>query len=112
MADSLEEIAKAAMQIILHAGDARNYMHQSFSALAKGNKLESDQYMDKANKEIIEAHKIQTGILQKESSGEILPNSYLFGHAQDTLMTVQSEIDMIQMLIKTIVFKERKGKNE
>lgn len=107
MDKKLEEVAKAAMQIILHAGDARNYMHEFFSALCEEDKISANQFITKANNELIKAHKIQTTILQKESSGETLPHSYLFGHAQDTLMTVQSEIDLIQMISKAVVFRRK-----
>ena len=56
--------------------------------------------MKKADKEIAEAHRIQTDAIQGEANGEKMEYSVLFTHAQDTLMTIYSEINLANQIIK------------
>lgn len=100
MNEEMEKISKVSMQIILHAGDARDDLKQAFNAMLDGNPTEMNQLIARANQHMVEAHKLQTVILQKECDGTEQPHSYLFGHAQDTLMTVKSEIEMVEMMTK------------
>ena len=55
--------------------------------------------MAEARTEITEAHRVQTDAIQGEAAGERLEYSLLFTHAQDTLMTVNSEINLTKQLI-------------
>ena len=52
-----------------------------------------------ANEDIVAAHQSQTASLQAESNGEEIEYSILFTHAQDTCMTVCSEINIAQQLV-------------
>ncbi|MNJ02646.1 Lactose-specific phosphotransferase enzyme IIA component [compost metagenome] len=61
---------------------------------------EADQLMVEANKEIVTAHRAQTQTLQKEADGIEFPFSPLFAHAQDTMMTVKSEMNIMREIIK------------
>jgi PTS system cellobiose-specific IIA component len=45
-----------------------------------------------------EAHTIHTDCIQASAAGEPLPYSMLFTHAQDTLMTVNSEFRLVRKL--------------
>ena len=56
--------------------------------------------MKKADKEIAEAHRIQTDAIQGEAKREKMEYSVLFTHAQDTLMTIYSEINLANQIIK------------
>ena len=49
---------------------------------------------------VIEAIQLQTDTLQLEASGEQIRYSTLFCHAQDTLMTAQSEILIGEHLVR------------
>lgn len=56
--------------------------------------------MKLASKEITKAHKIQTDAIQDEAAGEEKSEySLLFAHAQDTLMTIMSEINLAKQII-------------
>ena len=66
--DEQKELVQVAMQIILHAGDARNHATEALKA-AKQFDFEKYEY------------------------------SMLFAHAQDTLMTIMSEINMSTEMI-------------
>ena len=52
-----------------------------------------------ANEEIVQAHRIQTDAITAETSGEDGEYSVLFAHAQDTLMTIYSEINIAKRML-------------
>lgn len=89
-----EAIAEASMKIILHAGDARMANFESIEAMVKGDMETAELKLSEAKKEITIAHKVQTDRIQGETRGEKSEYSVLFAHAQDTLMTINSEILM------------------
>lgn len=89
-----EKIVEMSMQIILHAGDARTYCKQSLDALKADDFDMASEKMKLADKEITEAHRTQTDAIQGAVRGEDFEYNVLFAHAQDTLMTIQSEINM------------------
>jgi len=95
-----EKIEQTSMSIILYAGDARLCCKKALDALAVMDIEEAKKEMAEAQKKITEAHKVQTDAIQKEASGEKTEYSLLFAHAQDTLMTIYSEINIAKQLIK------------
>ena len=101
-------LVSAAMGIILHAGDARNYAKQAREAMREMNFTEARSLLETAKKEIAEAHRAQTEIIQNEARGIRYEYSMLFNHAQDTLMTINSEIELTADLILTFEVVMRK----
>jgi PTS system cellobiose-specific IIA component len=87
-----------AMEIIMLAGDARLCVSKAFKAIADGSFDEINKYLDEARKKLAEAHGLQTGIVQSEGEGNKHEHTLLFIHAQDTLMTVFSEMNMLRQL--------------
>jgi PTS system cellobiose-specific IIA component len=87
-----------AMEIIMLAGDARLCVSQGFKAALEGRFSETGQDLEDARKKLSEAHGLQTGIVQSEGEGKKHEHTLLFIHAQDTLMTVFSEINMLRQL--------------
>ncbi len=108
---SSEELVQIAMQIILKAGDARNIMQQAVVAAKKGDFDKADKLALQAKESVRQAHLIHTQMISKEASGDakIVP-TLLFNHAQDTLMTINTEcnlsLDIID-LCKIIYTKEK-----
>lgn len=94
------ENAQIAMKIILHAGDARLKTTEALTALKSFHIEEARKLLLEGNEDIIAAHKVQTEILQAESNGDELEYSTLFSHAQDTCMTVYSEMNIAEQLIE------------
>ena len=72
-----EKLVQVAMNVIMHAGDARDYIRKA------GTKLSAS-------------------VLQNEAEGDSVPMTVLFSHAQDTLMTVESEQYMISILYQCL----------
>lgn len=94
------ENAQSAMKIILHAGDARLKVAEALKALKTFDLDTAKQLLEEANVDIVAAHSAQTTALQAESNGDEIEYSILFTHAQDTCMTVCSELNIAQQLIE------------
>lgn len=96
-----EELNMAAMQIILHAGNSRNFVNDALSFIETTGDVESAKAkLKEAKAEITLAHKVQTDMIQSTIEDDELQTTLLFTHAQDTLMTIYSELNMAQHLIK------------
>lgn len=98
-----EATVQSAMMIILNAGDARVACKKALDAIAAFNYEEAEEHLKVCHEKITAAHKIQTDAIQGETRGEESEYSLLFAHAQDTLMTIYSEINIAKQLLK--IFK-------
>lgn len=87
-----EQIVEKAMDIIMHAGDARLACKESLDCLMEGRLEDAKKHMKEADAEIAQAHHVQTDCIQGAIAGEEFEYNVLFAHAQDTLMTIYSEI--------------------
>ena len=98
---TIEQLNSAAMQIILLAGDCRNLLNEAVHALLE-EKSEEDikAKIAAAKKEITKAHVIQTEMIQSSINEDELHTTLLFTHAQDTLMTINSEVNLTQNMIR------------
>ena len=99
MAEEENQLVPVAMQIIMHAGDARIKITEALNAAKKWEFQKAYQEMKEAKREITLAHNSQTEIIQNEASGISYGFSLLFAHAQDTLMTINSEVRMAEEMI-------------
>ncbi|MXQ52687.1 PTS lactose/cellobiose transporter subunit IIA [Shimazuella alba] len=98
--EELEKLSLLSMQMILHAGDARNDVMKALTCCEEEEYDSAEKLLEKANKNIVESHKLQTDTVQKEAQGEEPIFSLLFAHAQDTLMTVKSEYELAKRLVR------------
>lgn len=98
-----EEVVRVSMEIILNAGDARSENLEALKCVGAGDFDGAEKHLGDAEKTITVAHRAQTDKIQAETSGEPSVYSLLFAHAQDTLMTINSEIVLTKGLIE--VFK-------
>lgn len=108
--NNFEEMAEVSMQIILHAGDARNCLKESVDLIKKSDFDGARAKIDEAKKNLTLAHKSQTKVMQDEINGVEIEHSILFIHAQDTLMTIFSEQIMTSNLLE--LFEEFSKKNK
>ena len=93
------EHAQVAMQIILHAGDARTETMNALRALKEFDIENAKEHLAGAKEYLVKAHNVQTCTLQEEAEGKEIEYSILFSHAQDTCMTVYSEANIAEQLI-------------
>lgn len=96
-----ETLNQAAMQIILFSGNGRNLINEALSALDDAQSFDIvKEKMAEAKQEITKAHKIQTEMIQSTIEDDNLQSTLLFSHAQDTLMTIYSELNIGNHLVK------------
>jgi len=95
-----KKIITPAMDIIIQAGDARLLIFDALTAMADNDYEKTAEKLQEAQKKMTEAHKIQTDMIQGEAKGEEIGYSLLFTHAQDTLMTIYSELNIAKKLYK------------
>jgi PTS system cellobiose-specific IIA component len=103
MSDKSKSVQFATMTI-LHAGNARKMISDAYTALSEFNFEVARKKIEQAREEAIFAHREQSKIIKSESEGDSLEFSLLLTHAQDTLMTAVSEIQIAKNMI-TIVEK-------
>lgn len=109
MEENMEnELVTVAMQIILNAGDARNFAISALDNVKKGDFNVAREKIKEAKEYIRLSHVSQTEIIQNETRGETYEPCLLFTHAQDTLMTINSEVILAEQLVELfeIVYKK------
>ena len=95
-----EELNQTAMQMIMLAGDSRNLLTEAINATMEGvSDIEVDEKLKAAKEKMVEAHRIQTNMIQSSIEDDELHTTLLFSHAQDTLMTIYSEQNMVGHMI-------------
>lgn len=88
------------MKIILNAGDARAKCLIALRKARNGEFEEAEKQLKEASESMVEAHKYQTELIQKEISEEQQEINLLMVHAQDHLMTALAIKDMVIELIE------------
>jgi PTS system cellobiose-specific IIA component len=95
------DINMVAMEVIMNAGDGRDKI-EALAAMAEGKLDEVDKLLEEAEALIVKAHNAQTEVIQSQVSGESMEYSLLFVHAQDTVMTITTELRMTQKLLPIV----------
>lgn len=103
------ELIPVSMNIILNAGDARTDAFSAIEDARNGRFEEASKKIIEAEDAIKQAHIAQTEIMQNEISGAKYELCILFIHAQDTLMTIKSELSMAKEMIELyrFIYKQR-----
>ena len=97
------DFSKISMSIILPAGEART---KAIDAIMDGNVEQAELLIKEAKEYIKEAHRAQTDVMQTLAAREYEGNTdpvvlpMLFIHAQDTIMTVMSEVNISEKILK------------
>ena len=99
--EELEEspVIQTALKIILAAGDARTKANEALDALADRDFMGAHSIIEEARAFILKAHEAQTSIIQAEAAGEHFNSCLMFNHAQDTLMTIMTEVNLADRII-------------
>lgn len=97
--DENNKLIPISMAIIMKAGNARTKANEALDDLATCEFESAKQKIKEARQEIIKAHQAQTEIIQNEAAGEQYETCLLFTHAQDTLMTIMSEVNLSEKMI-------------
>ena len=102
MSETKNDINSVAMEVILYAGNGREKIDDALAKIALKDVEAADSLLKEAEKDIVKAHTAQTGIIQRQASGEDMEYSLLFIHAQDTIMTINTELRMAQKMMPII----------
>lgn len=94
------EMEMIIFNIINYAGTAKGLAYEALNEAEKGNYDIIPELMKEADQNLLEAHKVQTSIIQAEARGEKPEVSVLFVHAQDQLMTAMESKTLIESLIR------------
>ncbi|WP_283205705.1 PTS lactose/cellobiose transporter subunit IIA [Exiguobacterium acetylicum] len=107
-----ESIQQLSFMIILHAGNARSSAFEALSAAKRSDDALVKEKLKEAETSFLEAHKLQTELLQEEARGTSNEMSVLLVHAQDHLMTAMTvkelATEMIDMITKINRLEETK----
>jgi len=100
------EIQEISFQLIGYAGDAYSCFQQAVAKAREGDFEEAEKLMDEGRKQLTEAHKTQTDLLNAEAAGEDLAYSVILVHAQDHMMNAV----MFETIAKEFItlYRERK----
>lgn len=93
------------MQIIIQAGDARKIVIQALDLIGDAKYDEARLVLNTAHQKLLVAHGLQTEKIQQEAQGQKLSYPVLFTHAQDTMMSVDTEFNLVKHLID--IFQKR-----
>lgn len=96
----LEKINEVSMEIIMDAGDGREQISKAFDAIEQGDFILVSTLLKEAEEKIKKAHVLQTNVIQAQMEQSQYEISLLFVHAQDTLMTINSELLMAKRISK------------
>ena len=100
---------QVAFQIISLSGDAKAELDKALKLAHEGKINEARAQLEKAEPQLQEAHKLQTGeLLTREANGEKLDFNVLISHAQDYLMTTYAMKDVVKEIIN--LYEIVKGK--
>ncbi len=103
-----DPIIDISMKIIMHAGNSRNEARDALRLAREGDFNQAGVCLERAKDEIVSAHNAQTGVLQEVMGGAAYTPCLLFTHAQDTLMTVQTEINLVEELVSVLALVEER----
>jgi len=87
------------MKLVVSAGNARSTAIEALRAAKNGDYKHADELMEDADKTILEAHEIQTEMIQNELNGKKVEVGLLMVHAQDHLMNAMTVMDLSKEMI-------------
>jgi PTS system cellobiose-specific IIA component len=94
-----ERLEEVVMGLVGFAGEGRSYAFEALRFARKGDFDASDEAMKKCAEALLEAHHVQTDLIQGEIQGEPTKITLLMVHAQDHLMTAMLAKDFVEELI-------------
>ena len=108
-----DEKYEVAFQVIMNAGNSKSSSMMAIEAAREFNFEEAQRLLKEADKDLREAHHVQTELIQQESQGSGVNVNIILVHSQDHLtmaMITRERAEEILNLYKII--KELKDKIE
>lgn len=104
----MTEVEQQIIGIISSAGDSKGKAFEALKKVKTGQYDEARALLEESRKIDLEAHKIQTKLIQSEMDPDVeSPSiSLLMVHAQDHYMSSQLARDLIETLVEVFETKE------
>lgn len=87
------------MKLVVSAGNARSTAIEGLRAAKNGEFQLAKKRLEEADQLILEAHEIQTEMIQNELNGKKVEVGLLMVHAQDHLMNAMTVMDLCKEMI-------------
>ncbi|GIP62743.1 PTS mannose transporter subunit IIA [Virgibacillus pantothenticus] len=94
------DIENVSMNIILRASNAKKHLYEALNYAREAEFSQIESTMKHVSDELLEAHKLQTKLIQEDTQGGLENLSVLLIHAQDHLMSVISEKSLVGEMIE------------
>ncbi len=94
------DLQEKAMSLIVNSGEGRSLSFEALKLAREGNYQGAKEKLKEAKQQSLKAHKVQTELITKESSGEDFDLGLLMVHAQDHLMTSILANDLISEMVE------------
>lgn len=95
-----EDVTIIGFEIVAYAGDARTKLLNALQKAQNGEFEESEKLIQEAEECLLQAHKAQTEMIQKEAGGEDVELGFIMVHGQDHLMTTILLKELMKHLIE------------
>lgn len=95
----MRDIEGIIFHLITNSGEARSHVFEALEWAKKGDFIRAEECLEAADGELMEAHRVQTKLIQQEAAGESVEISLLMVHAQDHLMTSILAKDLIEQMV-------------
>ncbi len=93
------------MTLVVNSGNARSLALEALSDAKEGKFEDAEAKLAEADKVLLDAHEIQTELIQKELNGQGINVSLLVVHSQDHLMTAMLCLDLVKQLVEILKVK-------
>lgn len=91
---------KTSFELILVAGDSKTESMMAITAARNGDLVKAEEHLKVANEKLIEAHAIQTNMIQQEAMGNSVPINVILVHSQDHLTMAIVTRDLAEEIVK------------
>lgn len=93
-------IENAAMELIVHGGNARSRSMEAIKAAKNGDIKKAKSKIKEAKDELNKVHDMQTSLIHNEAAGNKMEVSLLMVHAQNHLMNAITIKDIAEQMIE------------
>ena len=100
MSDTKKADTQRLMQLIVKSSKVTSLAMQSMKSALAGDLSSARELLDEAKSKGVEAHNIQTEMIQLEIKGEVSAPTLLAVHAQDHFMNSHLLLEMVGIVVE------------
>ncbi len=102
------------MSLIMYGGEAKSCAFEAIAAAKQQDFELAASLIEQAEQALLQAHKVQTGLLSQEAAGQEMKAGLLMVHGQDHLMTSICFVDLAKeiILVRKEILETNKKKGQ